>query len=135
MKLYVKNTLSGLVPIFDSDLSGKKRLRLGEEYLADITRPRNYRFHKKFFALLNLGLANTEVDMPFDVYRKWVTMRAGFYKVYETPKGQIYEPESISFANMDEDAFQEVYSRVVDVIIKDLGVTAEEIEGEIMNFI
>ena len=135
MKIYVQNTLHGLVPLYDADLDEKRKLKLGETYEVEIKRPRNVKFHRKFFALINEGWSNTETDMPVDVYRKWVTMRAGYYTIYHTPKGQLYEPVSISFSNMDEDAFQEVYSRVLDVIIDDLGVTADEMNQQIMSFL
>lgn len=135
MKIYVQNTLHGLIPLYGADLDEKRKLKLGETYEVEIKRPRNVKFHRKFFALINEGWSNTETDMPIDVYRKWVTMRAGYYVVYHTPKGQLYEPTSISFANMDEDEFSEVYNRVLDVIIKDLGVTAEDMNHQIMSFL
>ena len=135
MKMLCQNTLTGLVPLYGSDMDAKRRLRLGEEYEVTIKRPRNYRFHKLFFALLNIGWENSKADMPFDVYRKWVTMRAGFYKVYHTGKGELYEADSISFGNMNEDAFHEVYNRVLDVIIKDLDITAEDVQSAISSFL
>ena len=134
MKFYVKNTLSGLVPLYPADLDGKKRLRLGEEYEVIIKRPRNIRFHKLFFALLNIGHQNTSLELPFEAYRKYVIMKAGFYNVYNTGKGQFFEAQSIAFGAMDEDQFKEVYSRVLDVIIEDIGAGKEEIENELINF-
>ena len=134
MKLYVKNTLQGLTPLYPADYDEKKKLKIGKEYEVEIRHPRNYMFHKKYFALLNIGWQNTEVNMPFDTYRRWVTMRAGYYDIYETPKGKLYEAQSISFGNMDQIKFEEVYSRVLDVIISDLGITAEDVENEIMSF-
>ena len=86
-------------------------------------------------ALFNIGHQNTpEIDMPFDVYRKWVTMRAGYVDIYETPRGKLYDAKSIAFGSMDQIEFEEVYSRVLDVIIKDLGITEEDINSEIMSF-
>ena len=134
MKLFVKNTLSGLVPLYPADLDGKKRLRLGEEYEVSIKRPRNIRFHRLFFALLNIGHQNTSLELPFEAYRKYVIMKAGFYNVYNTGKGQFFEAQSIAFGAMDEDQFKEVYNRVLDVIIEDIGAGKEEIENELINF-
>jgi len=134
MKLYVKNTLQGLTPLYPADYDEKKKLKIGKEYEVEIRHPRNYMFHKKYFALLNIGWQNTEVNMPFDTYRRWVTMRAGYYDIYETPKGKLYEAQSISFGNMDQIKFEELYSRVLDVIIDDIGVSGDDIESEILNF-
>ena len=134
MKLLLQNTLHGLIPLYNSDYEEKKKLKLGEIYEADIKHPRNYEFLKKFMALINVGVSNSKMDLPFDVYRKIMVMRAGYFIAYQTDKGTHYEPESISFASMDETKFQEVYSRVLDKIIADLGCSTEEIERQLINF-
>jgi hypothetical protein len=134
MKLMVRNTLSGLVPLYPSDFEEKRKLKLNEDYEVEIKRPRNVLFHRKFFAMLKVGHENTQLEMPFDTYRRYVTMKAGFFKTYYTPKGVLYEAESIAFGNMDETTFEDVYSRVLNVVIKDIGVTAEDVEHEILNY-
>jgi hypothetical protein len=100
MKIFCRNTISGFVPLYPSDMDEKRKLKLGEDYEVDIVRPRNLAFHKKFFALLNVGHENTKLDMPFETYRKYLIMKAGFFTAYQTPKGIYYDPDSISFANM-----------------------------------
>lgn len=135
MKLYVKNTSAGLIPLYPEDLDVKKRLKKDTVYEVTIRQPRNYEFHKKFFALIKVGHENTSLEMPFDTYRKYCIMKAGYFNFYETPKGLLYEAESISFGNMSEDKFQEVYSRVIDVIIKDIGADQQTIENELINFL
>ena len=135
MVITVRNTINGLVPLYSSDLEEKRKLKIGETYQVEVKRPRNYQFHKKFFALLNIGWENTDVEMPFDTYRRWVTMRAGFYKVYHTPKGELYEPESIAFSNMDDDTFSEVYERVLSIILKDTGADKPDVEMMLNDFL
>jgi len=135
VKITVRNTINGLVPLYSSDLDEKRKLKIGETYQVEVKRPRNYQFHKKFFALLNIGWENTDVEMPFDTYRRWVTMRAGFYKVYHTPKGELYEPESIAFSNMDDDTFSEVYERVLSIILKDTGADKPDVEMMLNDFL
>ena len=134
MRLLCRNTISGLVPIYPSDWDSKKKLKLGEDYEADIKMPRNYQFHKKLFALFNLGCQNSKMDLPFDVYRKIMTVRAGFFTAYQTDKGVYYEPDSLSFTAKDEAQIEEVYSRVMDAIIADIGSTSEEIEKALIEF-
>ena len=134
MKLLCRNTLSGLMPIYPSDILDKQKLTIGQDYECDVKNPRNYEFHKKFFALINLGHHNTKLDLPFDVYRKIMIMRAGFFTAYTTDKGTHYEADSISFGSKTEDEFQEVYSRVLDQIIKDIGITSADIESELVNY-
>jgi hypothetical protein len=135
VKITVRNTINGLVPLYSSDLDEKRKLKIGETYQVEVKRPRNYQFHKKFFALLNIGWENTDVEMPFDTYRRWVTMRAGFYKVYHTPKGELYEPESIAFSNMDDDTFSDVYERVLNIILKDTGAEKPDVEAMLIDFL
>jgi len=72
--------------------------------------------------------------MPFNAYRKYVTCKAGFFEAYHTPKGVFVVAESIAFGNMDNTRFEEVYSRVLDVIIADIDATKEEIEKELLSF-
>jgi len=134
MKLLLRNTIAGLIPLYPSDYDQKRKLKLGNDYEADIRNPRNIGFHKKFFALINVGHENTSLEMPFDTYRKYMIMKAGYFKSYTTPKGTYYEADSISFASMSQDQFEDVYSRVLDKIIEDIGATKEDIENQLVTF-
>lgn len=131
---YCTLTEKGLIPNYESDLEEKKKLKIGDICSCKKISERNYGFHKKFFALIKLGSENSQMDLPMDVYRKIMVVRAGFFKAYKTDKGIYYEPESISFNSMSQERFEEVYSRVLDEIVKDLGTTNEEIERELINF-
>lgn len=134
MKLLCRNTIQGLVPLYPSDFDEKRKLKLGEDYQVEVTNPRNVGFHRKFFAMLNVGHENTSLDMPFDTYRKYMTVKAGFFTAYTTPKGVYYDPDSISFSNMSQDEFEEVYSRVLDKVIEDIGLDKESVEKQLINF-
>lgn len=136
MKIFCQNTLQGLVPVYDNDIEEKRKLKIGELYFADVKKPRNIEFHKKGFALLNLGWKNSPLDIPFDpAYRDYITMRAGFAQVYQTPEGKdIAIAESISFSNMDETRFQKYYDAILAVIRSDLGITDGELEKELAGF-
>jgi len=134
MKILCRNTISGLVPLYPHDFDEKRKLKLGQDYEVDIKNPRNVGFHRKFFALVNVGFENTQMDMPFETYRKYLIMKAGYFKTYTTPRGVFYDAESISFSAMSQEQFEELYSRVMDVIIKDIGSTSEEVEMQILSF-
>lgn len=134
MKITLRNTISGLMPIYPSDWDSKKKLVLGQDYEADIKMPRNYQFHKKLFALFNIGCQNSKMDLPFEVYRKIMTVRAGYFTAYQTDKGVYYEPDSLSFTAKEEAQIAEVYSRVMDAIINDIGSTSEKIEKALIEF-
>lgn len=44
-----------------------------------------------------------------EAFRKWLTVEAGYFDVYETPAGIRKEAKSISFAQMDQEAFNGFY--------------------------
>ena len=134
MKLFVKNTINDLVPLYPSDFDSKRKLKLGQDYEVEVKNPRNVGFHRKFFALLNVGHENTLLDMPFDTYRKYITIKAGFFNAYQTPKGIFYDAKSISFSSMEQEEFEDVYSRVLDKIIEDIGASKKDIEEMLINF-
>ena len=135
MKMLLRNTENGLVPEYASDLEEKKKLKLGDLYTVEIVRERNPLFHRKFMALCKLGCENSKnVEMPFNAYRKYVTMKAGFFDTYKTPRGVMIEAKSIAFASMDEDEFRDVYNKVLGIIVEDTQATQQDIEKNLLNF-
>ena len=125
-----------LSPVYESDLKAILKHKEDEPFWVTDKKARNYEFHKKCFALFNLGHENTsKLDhLPFDAYRKLITMRAGYFNVYHTDKGDFYEPHSLAFDKMDADTFDECYRKVLQQIINDIGSTSKEIEEELINF-
>lgn len=95
MEIYLKKTLSGLKPLYDSDADQLAKIKIGEDVLATIKRPRNLRFHKKFFALLNLGFQNQDRYADFETFRFVMIMKSGFYIEIDTGKGSVFMPRSI----------------------------------------
>ena len=135
MKIYLLFTDNGqFTPAYNSGYEKAKRFKPGETVLADITKPRNLGFHRKFFALLNMGFENQEKYDNFEDYRAVHVMKAGYYKMIETDKGMVYLPKSISFGSMDNLEFQELYNRMIDVLIKELGLDQGAIEKELSSF-
>ena len=56
------------------------------------------------------------VPQSMEAFRKWLTIEAGYFDVYETPSGIRKEAKSISFAQMDQEAFNEFYRACFDVV-------------------
>jgi hypothetical protein len=53
----------------------------------------------------------------FDAYRSWVIVEAGHFDAIQLPDGTLRKhPRSISFANMDEHEFQQLYNAALDVL-------------------
>lgn len=144
MKLYLTNTISGLIPFTDSDYEEKKKLKIGEVYEATIKRPRNLPFHRKYFGLINLAWeyqnerAVEHFKHNIELFRKTVEVASGWCEpVYSIARKEWVEvPKSIAFDKMDEDEFQNLYERVKDVLFKYFlkHITIEEFENNLINF-
>lgn len=135
MELWAQFSLDKkMIPLFNTDYDKVSKIKTKTEYLIKITEPRNGKFHRKAFALFNLGFENQEKINSFDNYRKIVTMKAGFYTTEITDKGTVFFADSLSFASMDNNKFNEVYSRILDVIAKELGLGSSEVDKEIISF-
>lgn len=119
MKLLLVKTLGGFKPAFDTDYESAKKIPLNEPFEIEYKKKRNYKFHKKFFALVNMVFQNQERYTNIGHLRRDLTIEAGYYDVTHNLQGvEILEPKSISFASMDDIQFSEFYSSVIDVIVK-----------------
>ncbi|ELV2795791.1 DUF1367 family protein [Enterobacter ludwigii] len=159
------NTLTTATPEASDFL---QRIKIGVWLNCDVKQARNYLFHKRFFALLNLGfeywtptggaitpaekeylngyvrylismagnddlLLETEkvynethgqwrtkeaaITKSFEAFRKWAVVEAGFFDTFILPDNTIRrEAKSISFSNMTEAEFFQVYKAVFNVL-------------------
>jgi hypothetical protein len=134
MKFFAQIQNGRLLPEYNSDYDKLSKLRPGVTYSVEIRQPRNVKFHRKFFSLINMAYDNQEAFNNIEELRAWVLMKAGYYKRVATPTGEMYQPESISFSSMDEIKFNEVYSRVLDVICHWLDTDKETIAEQLVNY-
>lgn len=147
----------------------QSKFKLGDVLVAEFKRVRNPAFHRRFFALLNLGFEYWEptggaissnerklvigfakflatfgssesalenaaekyleqvagrrvtngisLCKSYEAYRAWVIVEAGHYDAIQLPDGTLRKhPRSISFANMGEIEFQQLYKAALDVL-------------------
>ena len=143
MKLNLLCTQQGLVPMYDDDYDLKKRLKVGQSYVADVKVARNVGFHRKYWALLNAAWSllperTSNGFRSLEGFRSYVIVAAGFYELYFNPrlKEFVEVPRSISFEKMDEVEFGELYDRSKDVIWSIVGryVSEEDFERCLINF-
>lgn len=127
-QLSLMKTASGYVPATDQDADIVVKHRYGDIIQADFKKMRNPKFHRKFFALLNIGFNEWEpgelsnkygvVEKNFEQFRKDITILAGYYEQHFRVDGSVrIEAKSISFANMDENEFNQLYSSVINVLL------------------
>lgn len=144
MELNLLNTAGGLVPCDDNDYEEKRKLKVGQIYKATIKLNRNYRLHRKYFALINCAWAyQNERQTAFfkgsvEIFRKTMEMAAGHCeRVYSIEHKEWRDiPKSIAFDKMDEVEFRDLYERVKDVLFATAlrGVSEEEFLNALANF-
>jgi len=125
MEAFFIKTGNGLMPAQSHDRLLLDKIKAGTPVRMTYKRVRNYSFHKKYFALLNFAFDyweppdNQVAEKNFNRFRKDIIILAGFYEQYVRIDGSTrLEAKSISFASMDEDEFEELYTKTIDVIIK-----------------
>lgn len=115
----LKSLNQHLVPEDDDARGYLKRLKPGEPVLVSVRKPRNVRFHRKYFALLQVAFDNQDKYDAFEAFRREVTIRAGFFTEHIHMTGEVsFVAKSIAFHNMDELEFADLYKKSIDVIIE-----------------
>jgi hypothetical protein len=105
--------LSGLRPIDEAGEKLVAGLGQGEIVKAEVKRPRNIQHHRKFFAMLQIVLQNQDHYRSIDDLLAVCKLRTGHVDVIQTKHGEERVPKSISFAKMDQTAFDAFYDRAV----------------------
>lgn len=127
MKIYCVKQAGVLVPSTEEDAEQLNKIAAGKVVSVEVKQTRNYQFHQKFFAALNLGFdafdpqathKGEPVQKSFDRFRKDVIILAGYYDNVANIKGEVRaEAHSISFGSMSQERFEEVYNAVVNVLL------------------
>lgn len=118
-----------LVPVDQQAAEYIAKLKLGGGITASVKQKRNVKFHRKFFKLLDLAFDAWEpVDATYKghvvakkrkQFRNDITVLAGFYETAITLKGEVrLVAKSISFADMEQAEFDELYNAVVNVVLQ-----------------
>jgi len=133
-----------LIPVDPQAVEFISKLKLGQGVTAAIKRHRNPAFHRKFFALLNLAFDAWEpavatfkgqvVGKNFDQFRNDILCIAGHYEMAVNLRGETrVTAKSISFANMDQIEFEDVYNSVANAILARIltNYTRDDLDGVI----
>lgn len=144
MDIFCKVTPYGLVPLYDSDLEARKRLRAGSVVKCKVSNPRNYEFHKKFFALVRLTFDNLparlaeywNVNNEGDMLRRFKRDLGYFSSSYNENGEKEIEYGSISFAAMEQHEFERFYNQCVDLVLYKYikGLDKQDLITEIEKF-
>lgn len=119
-----------------------EKTRLGSAVHGNFARMRNSAFHRKLFALLQLGFEyfeppeiDTKWGKPvknFETFRKNVTILAGYgHPVFNIDGTFKMEADSISFSRMDQDTFDRLYQAILTVLLARIPMLSEMGEDEV----
>ena len=126
--LYLRKLYDSFSPVDQEAAEAMEKIKMNSIVKCEITKPRNIQFHRKYFALLNHAYDHFEpegkeyrgqpVQKNREVFRKEITILSGFYEaVYKIDGTFKLVAKSISFANMTEDEFSNLYSKTISVIL------------------
>lgn len=149
--LYLQKRGLCLVPEDSMGAEELEHIANGETVRCQVTKPQNIAFHRKLFALFNVGYKYwqpAEIDCKygapektFDQFRKDVTILAGFYEIHHRLDGSFrVDAKSISYGKMSKDEKEKLYSNVINVLLQNIftGYTEQDVvkmaEEEILNF-
>lgn len=131
MRLNLIVTTTGYTPADEEAIAIRRKYhKAGALVTADIKVPRNGKFQRKYFALMHMAFDYWEqptdreykgrpIEKNFERFRHDVTIMAGFYEAVWNLRGEMrLEPKSVAFDRMEENQFEELYSAVMDVLLR-----------------
>lgn len=104
---------------------------------------RNPGFHGKVFKFLRFCFDHWASDREFmdeagqfDVFRKHLTVLAGFYNSYYSIKGDVrIEARSLSYSKMDNEEFKQCYTALINAAVRNIFKDCDyDIEQKLMSF-
>lgn len=106
----------------ESTKNALAKIKDGSVVATDFKIPRNIKFHRKFFKLIDVVYDNQEEPKQFatkEKLRAGIKMAAGLVDQVYNPvtKQTLVVPSSMAFEKMDEQEFSEFYNRAVDIIL------------------
>jgi hypothetical protein len=144
MEIHLVRTSLGLQAYADEDYEQLRKIKVGSVVKSNIVRPRNVKFHRKFFSLIRAAwdclTEQQRINLrSVETFREQLLITSGFSEPLYDLNGQKFleRAKSISFAKMDEPAFNEVYSKVLDTILTIMvadGVSEDEFNNILKNY-
>ena len=144
MEIHLVRTSLGLQAYSDEDYEMLQKIKIDNIVKAKIVQPRNVKFHRKFFSMINAAWDSLTEEQrknmrSKDTFREQLLIVSGFSEPLYDINGEKFmeRAKSISFAKMDEPAFDTVYNRVLDTILTILvgnGVSEDEFNNILKNY-
>ncbi len=122
----IKRPGGTMEPATDGDAESLTKIKTGCTYPIDIPNSRNPEFHGKMFVFLHYCFAHWRggnefqcEKAQFNAFRKQLTILAGFrVPVVNLRNHNVsYEAESLSFASMSQERFEQCYNAMIQAAI------------------
>lgn len=134
MKLKFKKFANALIPFDDECVEAIKKWSNDDFIIVEAKRPRNNGHHRKFFALLNIVLTNTDLFQSIDETMEYFKVKGGHYKIIKIGNTHYPITKSISFSSMSQDEFNQFYDKAIDTALEILPVEKDELATMIAQF-
>ena len=138
-----------LLPADERSAKFVKKLIKNDVITSNFVKPRNFMFHRKWFALIKFAYDNWEPsnleeskwkgvipEKHFETFREDITILCGAYVSTFRIDGSIrIKAKSISFAKMDSEEFEELFKATKSVIVKHIlkNYTPADLNAVILN--
>ncbi len=119
-----KRSDGSFYPTTQIDADMLKGFKVGDGIAFDWTKVRNYEFLQKYMVLMHFAFDQFEPEdaapeKNFDRFREEITILSGYYTMSPSVKGHSRAvADSISFAKMEQEDFDQLYDKTITVLIK-----------------
>ena len=136
MRAVFRKGLRGLEPVDSAAAESIATLPVGGMVMVEVTRARNIRHHRKWWALMSL-IADNLPGVSAETVCDMIKIGVGHVHAVKTKRGMVSIPKSISFAAMDQAEFDRFYDHAVHYIASDVlpGVSSADLEREVLSMI
>jgi hypothetical protein len=133
---FIKLEGGTLIPFSQIESDRMIRFKNREVYQVEIKTTRNPAFHRKVFSFLNYCFENwsasnclefVDESKQFDYFRKMMIIKAGYYDQFFDIDGNLrLEAKSISYANMNQEEFENLYNALIQVAMSNIFKTNDK---------
>ena len=134
-KAIYSRTYDGFMPANDDAALFFGKVKFGQLVTLDGKQARNLKFHRKFFAILRLISDNSRPHISEETALYLAKAAAGVGEWIDTGKRELFVPGSISFARMDQKAFDEFVQTAIPPLVDRFmhGTAPEDVIREAME--
>lgn len=139
VEIRVRRVLNRLVPVDKLAEDDMMQLDADTTYDCKVWKKRNSDHHRKYFALVNAIFPHQSAWPTTKALHDQLKMAVGFsYEARDMATGEIRTyPDSIAFDRIDQQEFEQVYERIVEVILTRIipGVGRRDLEAQVMDIL